>query len=132
MGGSGLKELLCIVYAPLSVDKMLQGHAYARAIRGHFMATTVLFNTILDQVQITEEEKSTVKKIVAGFLDESPAINTSNDNPIIKSWPRNLEPNWKNSKPMDPQLGCGSSISRWFISSKSIYMQKDLVIGMRT
>lgn len=36
MGGSGLKELLSVIYAPISVDKMLTGYAYARAIRGHF------------------------------------------------------------------------------------------------
>lgn len=32
---------------------------------------------------------------------------------------------------MDPQLNCGSSTSRWCILSNDLYMQKDLVIGMR-
>jgi len=27
MGGSGLKELLSVIYEPISVDKMLTGHA---------------------------------------------------------------------------------------------------------
>jgi len=84
MAGSGLKELLCITHAPLSVDKMLQGHAFARAVRGHLLATTALSNKILDQIQLTEEEKSTVTDILSGFLDEPPALNALNENPIIK------------------------------------------------
>lgn len=37
MDGSGLKDVLSASYAESSVDKMLQGHAYARAMRGHFL-----------------------------------------------------------------------------------------------
>ncbi|MBW0528211.1 hypothetical protein O181_067926 [Austropuccinia psidii MF-1] len=84
MAGSGLKELLCITHAPLSVEKMLQGHAFARAIRGHLLVTTALSNKILDQIQLTEEEKSAVTDILSGFLDEPPALKALNENPIIK------------------------------------------------
>lgn len=35
MAGSGLKDLLSVVYAPLSAENFLTGHAYARAIRAH-------------------------------------------------------------------------------------------------
>lgn len=38
MNGSGIKELFNIVYASASVDKMLTGHAYARALRAHILA----------------------------------------------------------------------------------------------
>jgi len=48
MAGCGLKELLFITHAPLSVEKMLQGHAFARAVRGHLIARTALSNKILD------------------------------------------------------------------------------------
>lgn len=37
MSGSGLKECLSEVYAPNSVDAILSGHSYARAMRGHFL-----------------------------------------------------------------------------------------------
>ena len=32
MGGSGLKELMSTIYAPVSVKKMLLGHAFGRAV----------------------------------------------------------------------------------------------------
>lgn len=37
MSGSGLKELLPTIYAEHSTEKMLTGHAYARAIRAHMI-----------------------------------------------------------------------------------------------
>lgn len=55
MGGSGLNELLSTVYAPVSVDKMLQGHAFARAVRGHLLVRTALSNIVLDNIEITDE-----------------------------------------------------------------------------
>lgn len=84
MAGSGLKELLCTTHAPLSVDKMLQGHAFARAVRGHLLATTALANIILDKIQLTEDEKSTIMDILSCFLDEPPALNALNENLVIK------------------------------------------------
>lgn len=84
MAGSGLKELLCIAHAPFSVEKMLQGHAFARSVRGHFLATTALSNKLLDQIQLTEEEKFTVNDILSGFLDEPHALNALNENPTMK------------------------------------------------
>lgn len=33
--GSGIKEVLSLIYASNSLDKMLNGHAYARAIKAH-------------------------------------------------------------------------------------------------
>lgn len=35
MNGSGIKEALSTIYASNSVDKMLDGPAFARSIRGH-------------------------------------------------------------------------------------------------
>jgi hypothetical protein len=36
MEGSGLKELLCFIYADNTVPQMLTGKGYSRAIRGYF------------------------------------------------------------------------------------------------
>lgn len=36
--GSGLKELLMRIYIDNSVEKILKGHAYSRAVRAHSMA----------------------------------------------------------------------------------------------
>lgn len=37
MNGSGLKESFCELCAENSVEKLLNGHASARAIRGHLL-----------------------------------------------------------------------------------------------
>ena len=40
--GSGLQQLLEVVFAQNSVTHMLTGKAIARAVRGHFLADAVL------------------------------------------------------------------------------------------
>lgn len=52
MGESRLKELMSMVYAPTSVDKMLTGHAYARVLRGHFLVQAALASIIIQDIQI--------------------------------------------------------------------------------
>ncbi|GFO48676.1 hypothetical protein PoB_007518100 [Plakobranchus ocellatus] len=42
MTGSGLRELLEVIYAPDDVVHMLLGKAVARAVRGHFLVDSVL------------------------------------------------------------------------------------------
>ena len=37
MAGSGLRQLLAVVFAQNSVTHMLTGKAIARAVRGHFL-----------------------------------------------------------------------------------------------
>jgi hypothetical protein len=46
MRGSGLENILSIIYGPNTVEHVLSGKGYARAIRGHFMIHRVL-NTLL-------------------------------------------------------------------------------------
>lgn len=60
MAGSGLKEVLCVVYAPNSVGRMLIEHAYARAVRGHILVQTVLSHIILEQANLTDVEKERI------------------------------------------------------------------------
>ncbi len=62
MAGSGLAELLEIMYAPNAVGHMLSGKAVNRALRGHFLLDTAL-NTLLVSMAVKkpfpvhEEEK---------------------------------------------------------------------------
>lgn len=69
MSGSGLKELLSLIYAPISVDKMMIGHAYARAIRGHLLTHLALGRIILEMVEFTEEEKIEIEDVLENFDD---------------------------------------------------------------
>ena len=47
MNGSGLKEALCEIYAPTSVDNMLNRYAYISAVRGYTLTQYVLAGKIL-------------------------------------------------------------------------------------
>lgn len=57
MDSSGLKEALSTIYASNSVDKMLTGHAYARALRGHFLVHLALSNIVFSSIHFTDAEK---------------------------------------------------------------------------
>ena len=47
MGGSGIQESLTKIYAPNSVDSILSGKAYGRAVRAHVLVTTALHGLLL-------------------------------------------------------------------------------------
>ncbi|XP_043285283.1 uncharacterized protein [Venturia canescens] len=56
MDGSGLKELFSEIYAPASVDKMLAGHAYSRAVRAHTLSLCALAQIILSFTDFSEQD----------------------------------------------------------------------------
>ena len=47
MSGSGLQELMSTIYAPVSVEKMLQGKSFARAVRALILIHASLANIII-------------------------------------------------------------------------------------
>jgi len=64
MEGSGLKEVLSIIYAPNSVEKMLNGHAYARAIRGHTLLHQALSAIILNDINVDTDTQNHFRKLI--------------------------------------------------------------------
>ncbi|CAI6347499.1 unnamed protein product [Macrosiphum euphorbiae] len=62
MAGSGLKELWNTIYAANSIEKMITGHAYSRAVRAHMLTQVCLGKLILDELDLTEEFKITLKQ----------------------------------------------------------------------
>ena len=60
---SGLKEAFSTIYAELSADKALTGHAFSRSVRGHLLVQAALATIILEKIEFTEEEKT--------FLDDN-------------------------------------------------------------
>ncbi|GBO02376.1 hypothetical protein AVEN_179539-1 [Araneus ventricosus] len=54
MAGSGLKELLTIIYAENSVKKIMNGPAYSRAVRAHVSVPLVLAKLIWESVDLSE------------------------------------------------------------------------------
>lgn len=51
MAGSGLKELLCEIYAEGTVKHILTGHAYARAVRAHTLTQLTLAQIVFDELR---------------------------------------------------------------------------------
>lgn len=56
MEGSGLKELFCEIYAENFVDKILKGHSYARAVRGHIITHLAIEQVLLAPFESNESE----------------------------------------------------------------------------
>ncbi|KYN15739.1 hypothetical protein ALC57_12036 [Trachymyrmex cornetzi] len=56
MAGSGIKEALNTIYAEKTVDTILSGHAYARAVRAHTLLEVALYTLIFKQLEEEEPE----------------------------------------------------------------------------
>jgi len=50
MEGSGLQQLLKVVYAPNAVIHMISGKAVSRSVRGHFLVNAALNSILISQV----------------------------------------------------------------------------------
>ncbi|CAG9823916.1 unnamed protein product [Phaedon cochleariae] len=74
MNGSGLQDLMCTIYAPISVEKMLQGKAFARAVRALLLIHRALANMILEHIDVNQEELEVIKHFTENMLDESPSL----------------------------------------------------------
>lgn len=71
MTGSGLKEAFCSIYAELSADKALTGHAFSRAVRGHLLVQAALATIIFKQVQLTDNEKAQLNETLEKVGEEN-------------------------------------------------------------
>ena len=58
MTGSSLKKAFCTIYAELSDDKTLTGHAYSRFVRGHLLVQAALATIILNKIEFKDDEKN--------------------------------------------------------------------------
>ena len=63
MEGCGSPETMKTIYAPNSVVHMLEGKAYARALRCHFLTKTSLQQILFNKVT-ANEKKITDKSLV--------------------------------------------------------------------
>lgn len=65
MSGSGLQEAMELVYAKNSVVHIMNGHAYERAMRCHFLIQIVLSKLLFDVAEVSPD----LKQKVASFLN---------------------------------------------------------------
>lgn len=67
MTGSGLAELWSTVYASASIPHMLSGHAYARAIRAHYLTFCAISMLIVEEIEVTQDDKDYIQSLLAGI-----------------------------------------------------------------
>lgn len=84
MKGSGLYEAFCTMFAELSADKALSGHAFSRAVRGHLIIQAVLGALIFDKfVKLDDTEKEFLQGALQIVGDEN--FENFFSNPIMKN-----------------------------------------------
>lgn len=81
MDGSGLKEALSTIYASNSADKALTGHAYSRAIRGHFLVQVALCDIIFSSINFDDVELAHLQVLL-----ESVGTSEFSENVKKKKW----------------------------------------------
>ncbi|KYM98809.1 hypothetical protein ALC62_10473 [Cyphomyrmex costatus] len=91
MAGSGLREVLSVIYAPNSVDKLLAGHAYARAVRAHLLLQLALSKIILQTLPMTNEERESVISLLLQFRENPPKTEEINEHPVVTQLTKKLE-----------------------------------------
>ena len=63
MAGSGIEQASTLVYAPNTVNSLLTGKAYARAIRGHFLLDLALLYRLISKLDQPRDLQHAFKTI---------------------------------------------------------------------
>lgn len=83
MAGSGLADICNNIYATKSVDKIMCGHAYSRAIRAHILIHLALAKKIMDDIEFTDDERDGIDFVISN--SERSAIFTADENIVIQA-----------------------------------------------
>ncbi|KAF0716418.1 SWIM-type domain-containing protein [Aphis craccivora] len=83
MAGSGLKEVLSVVYAPNSVDKMLDGHVYARAVRGHILLHLALSKFVAQDMEIDDHTDDYIQRYIEQIIVQNVSYEDVEGSTII-------------------------------------------------
>ncbi|GBO37222.1 hypothetical protein AVEN_270851-1 [Araneus ventricosus] len=75
MQGSGIKEVLSLIYAPNSLDKMLTGHPYARAFRTHTLLHLTLATIISKKLVIDDDMDANLQNIIEDVKNNTISYN---------------------------------------------------------
>ncbi|XP_031335335.1 uncharacterized protein LOC116165167 isoform X2 [Photinus pyralis] len=82
MEGSGLSELFNLIYAAVSTEKLLTGHAYARAVRAHMLAHRTLASIILETIDFSASFQSEIEQIL--YCSDRSEILSAHDKDCVK------------------------------------------------
>ncbi|XP_061723992.1 uncharacterized protein LOC133530150 [Cydia pomonella] len=83
MAGSGLREWWAKIYAIGSLEKMIMGHHYERAVRAHMLSSLALFRIIISNVEINLNEKIEMESALFKITDGDQ--NKEMNNEILQS-----------------------------------------------
>lgn len=123
MEGSGLRNALENIYAPISVNHMMTGKAYARAIRGHFLTSSALLSILLEEFwdSLSKDDQDMIQSFSES---ENPAINQEDQ------LAKNLVC-WFKEK--ETELSKASRTSKlWFNYIRYINIVQDFITAERT
>ena len=71
MKGSGLEEVMGLLFGPNTVEHVLSGKAYDRAIRGHFLIHAALNDLLFDFLRNPVPNDSSHAVIAVGLYSHS-------------------------------------------------------------
>lgn len=91
--GSGIEPLWETVYAPKTVEHMLSGHAYARALRAHFLTAAAVTKLMLEEHSdcLTEADIQKLNDIHKLLLDKSSDTEAVLDDPVVSKLAQALD-----------------------------------------
>jgi hypothetical protein len=76
MRGSGLEDVLRVIYGPVTIEAVLSGKSYARAVRGHFLVQRALNQLLLHSLIPSTEDASVEQSFVSQTQTITAAQNT--------------------------------------------------------
>lgn len=83
MAGSGLVDLFQSIYATNSVEKIMSGHAYSRAVRANILIHLALAKKMMDGIEFTDEERDEMDFLIGN--PERSSIFTAAENIVIQA-----------------------------------------------
>jgi len=85
MSESGLLKLLYTIYAENSVEYILNGKAYARAVCAHLLVSLILGKLVIRKLNIDDDEKKILENIFEDFENMPPEKSTVEENVYLKN-----------------------------------------------
>ncbi|KAJ8884898.1 hypothetical protein PR048_011094 [Dryococelus australis] len=76
--GSDLTDLFNTIYTTNSIEKIMSGHAYYRAVRAHFLAHAVVMKIVMEMIGLTSETYAKLDEILYN-LDKSVILASAPD-----------------------------------------------------